>query len=164
MKLDRIEFLFYILCCRDRAVRSMGNHLKSRCRHLNTVKMAHPADRCFRHSLKQNCIRCIMDFCLSVFSNLWCDDFSAEFVHHKLRTIAKSKYRNPKLKKFFLIRRRVLFVTAVWPSCQNDTLWIHSFDLLNVCFIRINLAINIAFSDSAGNQLVVLSAEIKYND
>ena len=99
MELDRIQFLLFILCSCYRTVCSMCSDLKSRCSLGNIVCMAHPAD-CFVGYIFEDPGIFLIDekLCLTVFADICLLNFSAKDMHHKLCSIAKSKYRNTKLK------------------------------------------------------------------
>ena len=61
--------------------------------------MAHPAD-CFVGYIFEDPGIFLIDekLCLTVFADICLLNFSAKDMHHKLCSIAKSKYRNTKLK------------------------------------------------------------------
>ena len=58
---------------------------------------------------------------------------------------------------------RTGFIAACGAAGQDDSLGIHRFYLIQVCLVRVDFAIYIAFSDSSGDQLIVLSAKINDN-
>ena len=89
---------------------------------------------------------------------------SAQYMAHELRAIAESQYRNTKLKQLFAAGSSALLVHAVWTASQDNALRIHFFNLFDISLVRINLTIHIALTYTAGNQLVVLTAKVDYNN
>ena len=83
---------------------------------------------------------------------------------HELRTIAQSQHRNSKLEQFLAAGRSAFHIHTVWAASQDNALRIHFFDLFDIGLVRINLTINIALTYTAGNQLVVLTAKVDYNN
>jgi hypothetical protein len=83
---------------------------------------------------------------------------------HQLCAVAQSQNRNSQLEQFSGVGRRTLLIAAVWATGQNDTLRVHGLDLIQIGAIRIYLAVNIAFTDTAGYQLVILAAKVNDND
>ena len=164
MELDRIEFFCFVFCCCYRTVCGVCRDFKSRCNFWDIIEVAHPACSLCRHTLEYFWIFFIDKyFGFSIFSDISTLYFSAKHVWHQLCTITQSKHRNAKFEKFIGVCWRIRLVTAVRPACQDDSLWIHRFDFFNIGFVRINLAIDIAFSYASGNQLVILSTEVQYD-
>ena len=126
--------------------------------------MTHPANRLFCYIGKQLTvlIHCHLNF--SVLTDRCLAYMSAQDVHHQLSAIAQSKYRNSHFKQFSAAGRGSLFVTAVGASGKNDSLRIHLPNCSNVGFIGIYFTVNVAFTNTAGYQLIVLAAKINDND
>ena len=164
MELDCVKLLLLALCCCHRAVRCVGNDLKARSFFLNVVVMAHPADGLLRYIAKQLAGLVHGYFNLSVLTNRSLADMSAQYMAHELRAIAESQYRNTKLKQLFAAGSSALLVHAVWTASQDNALRIHFFNLFDISLVRINLTIHIALTYTAGNQLVVLTAKVDYNN
>ena len=99
MILDRIQLLICIFSNSYRTVCCMCSNLESRCRFGNVVCMAHPYD-CLIGYIFENFGICLINekFCLTILTDLCFFNFAAKDVHHKLCAVAKSKYRNTKLK------------------------------------------------------------------
>ena len=81
-------------------------------------------------------------------------------MHHKLCAVAQAKYRDSQFEQLSGIGRRVCFVTTVWSSGKDDSLGIHCLNLLNASPVGVYFTVNIAFSDTPCNELVVLAAKI----
>ena len=67
-------------------------------------------------------------------------------------------------KKLLRAAQGFLLENIVRPSGKNNSLRVHFPDLFQTQSVRVHLTVNTAFPDSAGNQLIVLSAEIHYDD
>ena len=83
---------------------------------------------------------------------------------HKLCAIAKTKYRYTKFEKFFSTCWRAIFITAVRTTRKDNSFRVHGLNLRQVCLVRIDLTIYITFTDTARNQLVVLTTEVNDNN
>ena len=106
MELDRVQFLLLILCSCYRTVCSVCSDLESRCSLRNVICMAHPADCFVGYVFEDLGIFFINEkLCLAVLADICFLNFSAQNMHHKLCTIAKSQNRNTKLKQFFIACR-----------------------------------------------------------
>ena len=80
---------------------------------------------------------------------------------HQLGAVADTQYRNPHFKNRFITGRRIIAVYAVRAACKNNAFGISFTDFLQAHGVGVNLAVNVAFSDSSGNQLIILSAEVQ---
>ena len=122
--------------------------------------MAHPADGLWRYIFEKLGFCIYIYFNLTVFTDRSFLNFSTQQVHHKLGTIADTQDRDTQFKNLLCISRGIRLITAVWSTCKDDTFWLDFLDFLNTCFIGVNLAVYITFSDTACNQLIVLSTEV----
>ena len=122
--------------------------------------MAHPADCFFCHIGKQRWFCFHKYLCFSIFTHGSLLHPAAQYMHHKLCAVAKSQHGNAQFKKRLLISRSTGFITTVRSTCQNNSLRIHRLNLLQIRLVRIYLAVNIAFSDTPCNQLIVLPAKV----
>ncbi len=163
MKLNNIQTLVLIFCRCHRTVRCMSCHSKSGRHPGNIIKMAHPAYCIGMHSCKQRrlCIYCHFRF--PIFPNRRFFHLSPQYMHHKLRPIAQTEYRNPKFKQLLTACGRIRFIAAAGTSCQNNSFRVHRPDLLQVCPVGKNLTIYVTFSNTSGNKLIVLTAKVNYN-
>ena len=60
--------------------------------------------------------------------------------------------------------RRALVIDAVGTSCENNALGIDLLDCLDIRRVRKYLAVDLVLAHPARDQLVILTAEIKYYD
>ena len=164
MELNRIEaaLLAFHACHRaDRCVSSYPEAFRS---FFYIIGMAHPADRFWAHGIENPAVRLCIHFRLSILADRSRRNASPQHISHQLRTIADSKDRNSHLKDFFFTMRGILLIYTVGTSGKNDSLRIHFPDLIQSQCVWMNLTVNIAFSDSSGNQLVILTTEIQNNN
>ena len=70
----------------------------------------------------------------------------------------------PPVINFGVNRGRIRQVGAVGAAGEDDALGVFGLDFGKVGAVRINLAIYVAFADAAGDQLIILAAEIQNDD
>ena len=159
-----IQTLFYIFCRSYRTYLCMGLNGKARCRFGNIIRMAHPADGLLGNAAKHFSACIHIYFRFSVLTDRSRGNLSSKCIHHQLGTIADSQHWNAQFKYFLRALGRLFAIYAAWPSRKNNSLWIHFLDLVHAYIIRMNLTIHIAFPYPSGNQLIVLSAKIQYDN
>ncbi len=147
-----------------RADRRMSGHTKSFRRLCNIVRMTHPCHRGRFHIFEKNRRPFHLYVCMPVLTDRSRLYSSAQTVCNQLRTVTDSQNRNARLKYFFLIMRRSFIINAVRPACEDNPFRIHLLYLLKAQRVRMHLTIYIAFSDSARNQLIILSAKVQNDD
>ena len=91
-------------------------------------------------------------------------DFAAKKVGHQLRAIANAEDRLAKIKDLWIDGRRFLQVTRVGPAGENEAENRRILQIFDGGGAGEDLAINVDVADSAGDQLVVLTAEIENDD
>ena len=171
MELHRVESASRIFHGRHRTVVRMCGDLKASRGLRDVVGVAHPAGRSLRsiacHSLEQlgaglNSIQ--LYFGVAVLADGGRLHLAAQFMCHELRSVADAQHRDPQPEQGFVASRRIVCIDAVGPSCQDDSLRVHGQDLSRRLCIGMDLAINVAFSDSSRDQLLVLSAKVQDYD
>ena len=85
-------------------------------------------------------------------------------MRNQLGTIANPQYWNPQFKNFFGIAGCIIAIDTIWPSSKNNSFGIQFFYFLYCHSIRVYLTIYIALSHPPGNQLIVLTTKIQYNN
>ena len=143
--------------------------------------MTHPADRCIivrlmvipDRSGNRLCLRSNLckqrgrpihkNLRLAILSHRSLLHLPPQHMHHQLCAVAQTEHRDPKLKQLLCISRRSLLITTVRSSGQNDPLRVHFLNLFKIRPVGIYLTINIAFSDTSCNQLVILTAKVNDN-
>mgnify|MGYP000028967601 CR=1 FL=1 len=91
-------------------------------------------------------------------------DMTAQQVHHQLAAVADAQHRHAPAEDLGVDGGRVLQINAVGAAGEDDALGILGLDDRKIGFIGIDLAVDIIFSDAAGNQLIVLSAKVQHDD
>ena len=161
MELNGIQIFLSTFCCRHRTVGGDCHGTKTGGQLGNIIKMAHPTHSMGSNSLEQFGGDIHIYFCLAVLSHLGSLYLTAQYMRHQLCTITQPQHRDAQLKQLFRAGSSTFLITAAGTAGENDSLGIHGFNLSQICFIGIDFTINIAFSHTSGNQLVVLTAEIK---
>ena len=85
---------------------------------------------------------------------------SAE-VGHELKTVANSEHWYSESEKLIGAFGRGVVINAGGTARQNDSDGIHAFDFFNGGIARLYKGVYSAFSDSAGNKLLILTAEVQ---
>ena len=164
MELNGIEALFRILSRSHRAVVRMSDDSKARSGLRDLIKMAHPADRVLWDILKQLSRTVHIQLSLAIFSYGSLFHPAPKDMHHELCAVTESKHRYSYLKQLLSTSGSPGLIAAVRPSRKDDALRLHLLYLCNVRSVGIYLAIDIAFSYTPRDQLVILASEINYND
>ncbi len=161
VELYRIQVFLYIFHCRNGTYRCMCRNGKiSRCL-FNIICVAHPADCFFGYAFKQLGLVVHRNLSFAVFADRCSCHFSSQHMRHELGTVADTKYGHTQFEHFHITKRGLFAVYAVGASCENNSLGMHFFQLVQRKVVRMHFTIYIAFSDSAGYQLVILTAEIE---
>ena len=160
MKLYAIQLAFIINHCRDRAFACHGISLEAFRYFRNIIIVAHPANILAFNTFKQGTIGLQFHGSLTEFADTSTFNMSTQSMCHELMSIANAKNRYTQLKNTGINFRSFFSIYAVWSTCKNYTFWIFCLDLFKSIGIRDNFAVNSAFSNSSGNQLIILAAEV----
>jgi len=104
------------------------------------------------------------EIALAVFAMVRGDNLSAEHLGHQLGAIADAEHRYAKLKDFRITARSVFGSDAGGASGEDNALVIASPDAVHRDAVGQDFAVDVVFAHAAGDQLVVLTAEIKDED
>ena len=160
MELYAIKLAFIIDHCRDRAFACHGISLESFRYFRNIIVVAHPANIPAFYAFEQRTICLQFHGSLAKFADTSAFNMSTQSMCHELMSIANAKNRHTQLENTGINFWSFFSIYAVWSTCKNYTFRIFRFDLFKRIGIRNNLAVNSAFSNSSGNQLIVLAAEV----
>ena len=152
VELHGVEAACLILRGSHRTVGRVGHDLKAGGGLLDVVVMAHPADILRGQRVKQRAGGVQVDQRLAVLALGCLADLAAQHVHHQLAAVADAE------------DGRIRQVGAVGAAGEDDALGVFGLDFGKVGAVRINLAIYVAFADAAGDQLIILAAEIQNDD
>ena len=163
MRLQSVQLAFFVFHGGYRADRCMCRHFKALRGFTDIVCVAHPANGLIRYILKQTVFAVDIHFCSSIFADRRCFHLASQLVCHQLRTIADAQDRHSHFINFIGIPRRCFIVNAVWSAGEDDPLRILCLDLLKGQRVRLHFAVHVAFPDSSGDQLIILSAEVQHD-
>ena len=165
VELSCIELMIRILHCSDGADRCSCRDLepsRSRC---DIVGVTHPADGLFIDACKEfGCLFLDRDLSLAIFAGRCRSDFAAQEVRHELGAVADAQDGDTELEELRAAAGGVIGVDAVRPAGQDDALRCHLTDLVQAQRMRMNLAVDMVFTDAAGNQLIILSTKVQNQD
>ena len=167
MVLHTVKSPLHIGNCHIGAGLRVGCQNKSLGNLLHVVPMAHPANALFRQSLEKRTRRVKERLCLPILPSgvlLGGSYLSPQGIRHKLAAIADPQHRDPQPEYFRVRVGCILQIDRVGSTGKNEPDGIHSFQFLQGGGKWLYLAVNTALSDSSGNQLIVLTAEIQHND
>ena len=164
VELHGVEAAGLILRGSHRAVGRVGHDLKAGGGLLDVVVMAHPADILRGQRVKQRAGGVQIDQRLAVLALGCLADLAAQHVHHQLAAVADAEDGHAPVVNLGVDRGRIRQVGAVGAAGKDDALGVLGLDFGKVGAVRINLAIYVAFADTAGNQLIILAAEIQNDD
>ena len=165
MELYSIEASCTVFHSRYRAVIRMSGDDKAFRRAADIVGMTHPAGVDIVSRCQDPALVIDRDLCAAVLARRCGINAPAETVCHELRAVADPEDRDAKREYAVIYRRRAFSVSALRPSrkyysVRSKLLYGRCVHFIKIMYFRIDSA----FSDAAGNQLVVLSAEVYYKD
>ena len=85
-------------------------------------------------------------------------------MHHQLAAVADAEDGHAPVVNFGVDSGRIRQVSAVGTAGKDNAFRVLGLDFGKVGTVRIDLAIYVAFADTAGNQLIILTAEIQNDD
>ena len=161
MELDRVQALLSVLCRSYRTVDRVSSDLKAgRCL-LNIVVVAHPANGGGLHIGEHLAVRVHEHLSLAVLALRCAADMAAQQMHHQLAAVADAQHRHTPVEDLRVDRGGILQINAVGATGKDDALGVLRLDERQIRLVGIDFTVDIVFADTAGNQLVVLAAEIQ---
>ena len=160
MELNCIEILLGTLHTCYRTGLCMSSDAETGRNLSNIYAVAHPADGFGRYTVKKlrGCIH--VYFCMSIFAYNGFFNNAVQQVAHQLSAIADSQNRNTQFKNLLRAAGCSILKYHIGTAGKNDSLGIHLPNLIQTHVIGMYLAVNITFTDTAGNQLVILAAKV----
>ena len=147
-----------------RAVGGVGGNGKAGGGLLDVIVVAHPADVLLRQAVEQRAAGVQADQGLSILPLRGAGDLAAQHVHHQLAAVADAQDGHAPGVNLRVDGGGVRQVDAVGTAGEDDPLGIFGADGLQRRAVRVDLAVDVAFADTAGDQLVILAAEVDDND
>ena len=145
----------------NRAVGGVGDDLKAGGSLFDVVVVAHPADVLGGQGVKQRAFGVQIDQRLAVFTLGGLADVAAEGVHHQLAAVADAQNGHTPGVNIGVDGGRIRQIGTVGAAGKDNALGVLGLDFGQVGAVRIDFAIHVAFADTAGDQLVILAAEIQ---
>ena len=164
MELHAVQTAGLILGSSHRAVGGVGHDLKAGGGRLDIIIMAHPADILLGQAGKHRAGGIQVDDRFAVLTLGGLADLAAQHVHHQLAAVADAQDRHTPGVDLGVDGRRIRQIGAVGAAGEDDAHGVLGLDLGQVGTVRIDLAIDVTFTDAAGDQLVILAAEIQYDN
>ena len=167
MVLHTIEAPALIADCNVGASIGMGHQGEALGHLCHIIAVAHPGNALLGQALEQLAAGIIIGLGLAVLPGrilLGCCHLSAQGVGHQLAAIADAKDRHAQLKDLGIVMGRILLINAAGAAGEDDADGVHGLQLFKGGGIGLYLAVDIAFPDAAGNQLIILTAKVQDND
>ena len=166
MELDSVELLRLVLHGSHRAVIGGGGDLEALRQLIDPVRMTHPHDAAFGHIGKElGSLLFQVQLDLAVFGSLSGDDRAAGHPCGELATVANAENGNAQLQNLWVIVGGGHIIDAVGAAGEDDALVVPGLDLGGGNgIVLLDLRIDMEIPDSAGDQLVILSAEVQHKN
>ena len=142
----------------------MGGECKALGHLGHIVAVAHPGNTLLGQALEELTGGVVVGLGLAVLPGgilLGGGDLTAKGVGHQLAAIADTQHRHPQLKDGGVHMGGLLVVHTVGAAGEDKADGLHGFQLLQRGGIGLNLAVHAALTDPAGNELIVLAAEVQ---
>ena len=161
VELDGIQALFSVLGSGHRAVDRVGRDLEAGRRLFDIIVVAHPADRGGLNIRKHLAGIVHKNLRLAVLALRCAADVTTQQVHHQLAAVADAQNRHAPVEDLRVDRGGILQINAVGATGKDDALGVLRLDERQIRLVGIDFTVDIVFADAAGDQLVVLAAEIQ---
>ena len=135
-------------------------------RHLtDEVGVAHPAEGGVGHIPEQGAVGAVQGG-LAVFAAAFgAGNGASGHIGHQLIAVADAQHRNPQIQNLGVKVGGGGVIHAVGAAGEDDALVADLPDLRRSDFIKgLDFGVNLLFPNSSGNQLVVLAAEVQYQN
>ena len=164
MELDAVELLVLILHGSDGTFFRLGNDGKAFGSFFRIVLMAHPAYVVLFQAGEETGFIVQRHSGLAVFPAAGMGHFAAQSLGHELISIADAQNRDAHFENALIHTGGIFRIDTVGTAGQDDGLGILGFDLVQGIIVRNDFAVHTAFTNSSGNQLAVLCAEVNNQD
>lgn len=133
----------------------------------HVVAVAHPGNPLFRNSFEQLAVGLIIGHSLAIFPGgilLSLCHHATQGIGHQLAAITDSQNRDTQLKDFRRVIGCARRIDAVGTTSKNNSDGVQRFQLLQRSGIGLYFTIDIALTNTARNQLVILPAKVQDNN
>ena len=161
VELHGIDFSAGVFHSGARTVVRLADHLEALGRLGDVVGVTHPYNALFVDVFEKRAVRSGFQLNFAVFADG--SGFNRSVFHpgDQLTAVADTENGNAELEYFRCVMRRLLVIDAVWSACEDDTLIVALFDFVKGNGVGEDFGVYVVVTHSAGNQLIVLTAEIK---
>ena len=150
-----------------RAGIGMGHQLEALGHLCHIVAMAHPRNALFGQALEELAGGIIIGLGFAVLPGsilLRRSDLTTQGMGHQLAAIADTKDWNAHAEDLRVIVGGFLLIHTARATGEDDTDGVHGLNFFQGGSIGLDLAVDIAFPDTACNQLIILPAKVQNND
>ena len=131
------------------------------------VPVAHPGDALLRQALEKLAGGVVKGLGLSVLPGgvvLGGGDPAAQGMGHELASVADAQHRQAQLEEAGIHLGGAVLIDTVGPAGEDEADGRHGLELVQRGRVGLDFAVDAAFPDPAGDELVILSAEIQHDD
>ena len=161
VELHAIELLLLALHRRVGAARGGADDLEPGAERADLHAVAHPIDCLFGHAVEERGVAAMGQLDLAVFARLGAAALAAQQVDHQLQPVADAEHRHTQLENRGIDHRRALFKHGGGAAGEDQRVRREGADLVHRHAVGLNLAVDAAFTDAAGDQQVILPAEVQ---
>ena len=165
VELNAVEPALIVAHCSARAVIGRSGYAEALGRGLYIVGMAHPADAILGHAVKQHAFLRVERYLAVLADASGGADLAASHPRHELASVADAQNGNAGGKYRRIKMRRSFVVHAVRPAGEDDAGVAGSLYLVKGdAVVALDLCENFVLTHSAGDKLIILPAEIQYQN
>ena len=149
------------------AVVRVGHQGKALRHLLHIIPVAHPGDAPLGKAVEELAGRVIVGLRLAVLAGrvlLRGGHPPSQGMGHELTAVADPQYRHPQRKDAWVHLGRLFLIDRVRAAGKNEADGPLCLELFQRRGVGLYLAVHAALTDTAGNELIVLAAEIQYDD
>ena len=162
VELHPVQPLFLALDARIGGGCRMADGGKALRQAAHVIHMAHPADGLLRHPLKEQAFGIVVHRRLAEFPRRGALHLAAQYMAHHLQAVAQPQHRQPLPEHRRVHHGGALCVNAVRPAGKNNADGRKLLDLIQRLPVGVYLAVDPQITHPAGDQLIILPAEIQY--
>ena len=164
VELNPVDLFLYAAVDGNGAAFGAGEHFEPFGHSRHVVGMAHPAHARGGHALGERAFLDEGKRPLAVFARFRVFHFSAQRIGDQLTSVADAEHGNPQMQNFRGNVGRIFVVNAVGAARKDDPDGIVRSDLFRRHVAGFEIAIDAQIAHAARDQLIVLSAEVKYQN
>ena len=164
VELHPVQLFFFTLDSGIGGRRGMADGGKALRQAADIVHMAHPADGLLRQSLKKRAFGIVVHRRFAEFAGFGACDLTPQGMAHHLQAVAQPQNGNPQPEYRRVHTGRPRLVYAVRSAGKDDPDGRKLPDLFHGLLVGMHLAVYPQIPHPARNELVILPAEIQYQN